>query len=452
MTLENELVSDITIDIDIKMMTSKRCNQGKVKTPILLHLEDTKENFNIVERYIFWNVIWKSLNKIGWILDKDGNYECDFIAISPLDPICNTMKKNMDFFEDEVELMLALFADPRLVVQSDHRELRVQYDGYLLQYKLLRAQLTDNATGMVPANLPQEIASNKGMLKMLKSRLMISNQVKKQRAAARDEKESLLIQSIIARQEQEQALALEAKHIMEEPETHVQRRKRLHREMVIKEYERRKKINGGKFPTTNKIPQVGHQQQQPQIVNLFLQNELDRQTVQEANIRDAIASACQPQASTLERMGSMASLQKLVQEQQQKQIIQQRIAQQQQIKKQMLPRSILPMTPTQDMGNLPHVVSGPIEGAPRGMTPLGRDSSYNLMQYVENIQRNNNTMRSLKLSWNEIKDAYHDLKSPGSTTVPPSLGVPNKNFTIGGAGSSVLDTLGADPRKRLRLF
>ena len=240
MALEKDLGGDIVIDMDIAMMTSKRCNQGETTTPNLLELPDTKEAYNIVERYIFWNVIWKPLHKLGWILDKDGNYECEFIVIPPLEPICNTMKKNMDFFENEVELVLALFADPRLALQKDLGQLREQYDTYLLQFTILQAQLSNNQMIKTVA-----VSTNEGILKLLESRVAVSQQVRQYR----EEKESsLLIQSVIAGKKKEQALAMKSQLLMDEPEKHQVRRKRLHREIIIIEYERRTQINGGKFP------------------------------------------------------------------------------------------------------------------------------------------------------------------------------------------------------------
>ncbi len=458
MALEEELVGDIVLDIDITMMTSKRCNQGEPKTPNLLQLPGTKEAYNIVERYIFWNVIWKPLNKLGWILDKDGNCECEFIAISPLEPICNTMKKNMDYFDDEVQLMLALFADPRLALQNDLRDLRGKYDELVLQFTILRTQLSNNQMIFTKA-----LSTNKGILKLLESRFALIQQVQQQRSAAREDKESsLLIQSVIARQEKDQALAKKAQLLMDESETDKARRKRLHREIIINEFERRKEINGGKFPNFPKnLPATNALQQQElaAIVNPFISGKLENK-VKEVSILDAIATPCHPSekpsipavvsleqlVQQLRQQREIIQQQKLVQQQQhqqQEQIAQQNFIQQQQQQQQ---QQLLPSQGLVELGY--HTIIPPIATniANGPMIPMPKLPS---TEGPTNPLVQNKSGPTLKLSWNEIKDAYHDLKPPTiGTTVPPSIEIPNRNF---GSESALVETL-ASSRKRLRLF
>ena len=219
MTLDNKLklVSeiDIEIDVDILKMTSERCcKNGEMKTPSLLRLEDTKENYNRVKRYIFWNVIWKSLHKLGWNLVKDGNSKSNFIVVSPLDPVCTVGKKNEDFFDDEVMLMMTITNDPRLNGIAELRMLGEVFDLYLFHFSVLKDHFA-NLKCTVPDNVRGEmLESNSILLRSLNSLVL------------------RYLNSLLKVDQQ--------KYQTEE-------RKKIVQQMFICEYERSRRMNGGKI-------------------------------------------------------------------------------------------------------------------------------------------------------------------------------------------------------------
>lgn len=435
---EGQLVSDLMIDNDICCMTNKRCSAGTISNPrlpskktVLLKLPDTKANYVQAQRYIFWNVVWKTLHHLGWVLDKDGNHESPFIALPPLDPICRTMKKNLDFFDDEVELMDALAVDPRLLVQTELRLLRDTYDEYLFQFKLLKNRLSEAPEGSLPSDLPSDILStNKDMMRYLKSHVKLRQIERSQQLEViqkeRDEKESnLIINSILAKQQQQQ------------------------------QAEKLATTRGG-F--------IGNNFQKEQLQKAILA-ELDRRRRKE----EVLKEAQQQQQGVLSAKDLAARRQ-------------QQLPPSLKLPQNPLAQSQLPSSSETDLSGLSPSTQalarltggGAATAAATGMTrpKLPLPSLYDDMRMPmssiirrvssettsSNNSNNNMVNTNLKLSWTEIESAYHDLKASKRKDAA-GIGMHNNSNSsnpttshLGIPSATALASASGDPSTRKRLL
>ena len=457
MTAEKKMANDITVDIDVAMMINKRCNkEGELTLPKFLSMEDFRVDYNILERFMFWSVIWKELSKLGWILDKDGNFESEFIVLSPLDPICNTMKKNIDFFDDESELMLALAADPRLVVMKEIRELRERFDDYMIQFRELKTFFSGR-------NIPWQLNDNKSVLQYLETRVADRKQKREveQRTMGLDDEKTKdnLLRCIMAEQERQRQVD-EAKlaTIPVDP----RHRKRLQREMIIAEYERRKQMNGGRFPTDPSPPEPQEKpvnllssQQEQAVPTALLKAQAILDLEREANIRRAIATTSQrpPQSGRTVSLSSLPGQQQQQQQQQQAPALAQAL--EQLLSPQRPLSGLSPATAALETalrnGAIPTSAAGQIGAQPRRISlPPSQSSveaglreqiihaslkrrlslpssmsspmsSSNNSSSSASLQQQPTTANAggLKLSWNEIESAFHDLKKPKQQVVMP---------------------------------
>ena len=168
------------VDNEIACMTEKRCTKGK-KT-ILLLLPETDNNGNIIKRFLFWNVIWKTLHSLGWILDTEGNEDSSFFVIPPLPPVSGSMRKNLDYFNDEIDLISSFATDPRFLAQEKLCLLRAEFAFYVDQFNELKCSIAGASQypNVISSNhIPLDIIlSNESMLWHLKTRVMERHQIR----------------------------------------------------------------------------------------------------------------------------------------------------------------------------------------------------------------------------------------------------------------------------------
>lgn len=388
MTLDKELVSEIMIDKDIVKIVRKRCPESS-DTP-LLGLPDV-----LATRFLFWNVIWKQLNKLGWVLDTEGNFESPFIVLSPLESITNTMKRNFDFFDDETMLLRSFSTDPRLGMQKPIQLLREEIEEYIFQFTLLKSALA-KPDAELPSDLPPDILScNKTTLRYLESRVKLQVMEKPlhmlENRKERDEKEIMLIKSIVAESERPDTTFLSRQNSL------------------------------------NALQQTVHEQQVRSAIEQALKGS------SQSKINPMFSKGFDPRP-----MGGTLSL-----------------FEREQLRLSQMPPPALSQSalrPNTNMLNagmaglssVAPIVSraGDLVGAGRRGFPL--PCVANRAASLASIDCNNSS-KNFKLSWDEIKNAYYEMKTPEE----------NRMLDIGSSGlvrpmpDAFTDVM--HPRKRLRL-
>ena len=193
MMQNNEICSGTT---DINLMSRKRTTYDINDTGILL-LPGTTSNMILIERFLFWQIIWNKLHALGWILETQGNQLRDDFYFFPPHAIKTTtisddgrngsssrrslssnLKPNIDFFDDELRIMHCLITDSRYTLLEPKISMICnEYKEYLFQLKVLQSlKSSEDDASRIHINhmFPHSIYTpNKQMMDYIQNRVQI---------------------------------------------------------------------------------------------------------------------------------------------------------------------------------------------------------------------------------------------------------------------------------------
>ena len=194
MMQDNEICSGTT---DINLMSRKRTTYDINDTGILL-LPGTTSNMILIERFLFWQIIWNKLHALGWILETQaGNQLRDDFYFFPPHAIKTTtisddgrngsssrrslssnLKPNIDFFDDELRIMHCLITDSRYTLLEPKISMICnEYKEYLFQLKVLQSlKSSEDDASRIHINhmFPHSIYTpNKQMMDYIQNRVQI---------------------------------------------------------------------------------------------------------------------------------------------------------------------------------------------------------------------------------------------------------------------------------------